>query len=88
MTKGAARRTGTGRKHPSLRAAWKRAGRKITVSGQPVNSFTLDEYAYDTAGESLTAGQVPEPGSLAWLALGGAGLLAWRQRQCQALGSI
>ena len=56
---------------------------ELTVSGEPNNTFTLDEYAYSTAGESLTAGQttVPEPGSLAWLAVGGAGLLAWRKRR-------
>ena len=56
---------------------------ELTVSGQPNDTFTLDEYAYGTAGESLTAGQttVPEPGSLALLAVGGAGLLAWRKRR-------
>lgn len=61
---------------------------ELTVSGEPDNAFTLDEYAFGTAGEQLTAGQiveaVPEPGSLALLAVGGAGLLAWRQRRATA----
>ena len=53
----------------------------VTTSGGLANTFTLNSYAYSTAGEQLTAGQVPEPGSLALLAVGGAGLLAWRQRR-------
>ncbi len=51
-----------------------------SVAGE---ALTLKSYAYTTAGEQITAGQtaVPEPGSLALLAAGGAGLLAWRQRR-------
>ena len=61
----------------------------VTVNGANAsNTFTLNSYAYTTAGEVITAGQtslaVPEPGSLGLLAVGGAGLLAWRQRRARA----
>ena len=59
----------------------------ITANGVGAgNSFTLNSYAYSTNGEILRAGQtaVPEPGSLALLAAGGAGLLAWRRRRAQS----
>lgn len=57
----------------------------ITADGTAAeNTFTLNSYAYTTDGEALTAGEVPEPGSLALLAVGGAGLLAWRQRRAKA----
>ncbi len=57
----------------------------VTANGTAANNtFTLNSYAYTTAGELLTAGEVPEPGSLALLAAGGAGLLAWRQRRARA----
>jgi hypothetical protein len=57
---------------------------EVTMAGSPGNNLTLDEYAFGTAGESLYAGEVPEPGSLGLLAVGGAGLLAWRQRRARA----
>ncbi len=54
---------------------------RITMdSGSPVNSFTVVDYAYGSPGENLSIGQVPEPGSLGLLALGGVGLIAWRKR--------
>ncbi|MBE7158245.1 MAG: PEP-CTERM sorting domain-containing protein [Rhodospirillales bacterium] len=61
----------------------------ITVAGVPGNEFTLNSYAYTTAGELITAGQtaVPEPGSLGLLALGGAGLVAWRKRRAKSAAS-
>jgi hypothetical protein len=48
------------------------------------NSFTLIDYAYGDVGDSIVAGEVPEPGSLGLLALGGIGLLAWRKRRRKA----
>jgi hypothetical protein len=51
------------------------------------NGFKLVDYAYADVGESITAGQTtsdeqpPIVGSLGWLALGGAGLIAWRQQR-------
>jgi hypothetical protein len=54
------------------------------------NDFWLVDYAYADPGEPIRAGQtssnemVPEEGSLAWLALGAAGLSAWRKRRSRA----
>ena len=55
------------------------------------HNFWLVDYAYADPGEPIRAGQtsssemVPEEeGSLGWLALGAAGLLAWRKRRSQA----
>ena len=40
---------------------------------------TVKDYAYETRpGVAVPAGAVPEPGTLGMLALGAAGLLAWR----------
>jgi hypothetical protein len=43
------------------------------------NTFTLIDYAFGDVGEAIATGQIPEPNSLAFLAFGGAGLLAWRK---------
>ncbi len=48
------------------------------------NSFTLIDYAFGDVGDSIVAGQIPEPGSLGLLALGGIGLLVWRKRRLKA----
>jgi hypothetical protein len=56
------------------------------------SSFWIVDYAYADPGEPIRAGQkssnemVPEEGSLGWLALGAAGLLAWRKRRSRAAG--
>jgi hypothetical protein len=43
------------------------------------NTFTLIDYAFADVGEAIATGQIPEPNSLAFLAFGAAGLLAWRK---------
>jgi PEP-CTERM motif-containing protein len=57
---------------------------RIDMSGVPLNSMTIIDYAFADPGEAILAGQIPEPGSLALLALGGAGLVAWRKRRAKA----
>jgi len=53
--------------------------------------FWLVDYAYADPGEPIRAGQtastemVPEEGSLGWLSLGAAGLLAWRKSRSRKL---
>ena len=62
---------------------------RITMAGPAHDNFFLLDYAYADPGESLRAGQTsedtlsdeqsPDQGSLGGLALGAAGLLAWRK---------
>jgi hypothetical protein len=71
---------------------------RISMLGDPFHPFRLVDYAYADPGEPILAGQkssnemvpeesndvIPQEGSLGWLALGAAGLLAWRKRRSQA----
>jgi MYXO-CTERM domain-containing protein len=67
---------------------------RVKMSGPPHHNFILFDYAYADPGERLRAGQTsegtsideqaPDQGSLGWLALGAAGLLAWRKSRSQA----
>jgi hypothetical protein len=64
---------------------------KMTTSFPHNHDFYLMDYAYADPGEPIRAGQtssnelVPEEGSLGWLALGAAGLLAWRKSRSRKL---
>jgi len=51
---------------------------RVTMDGAPLNSLTVEEFAFSTMGEAITVGQVPEPGSLGLLALGALGLMCTR----------
>jgi len=64
---------------------------RVWMSGHLENGFMVRDYAYADPGEPITAGQrsssdaqAPDQGSLGWLALGAAGLLAWRKSRSQA----
>jgi hypothetical protein len=60
---------------------------RIKISGPFAHYMTVMDYAWGDPGDTVLAGdsgqgavpQVPFSGSLGWLALGGAGLLAWRR---------
>jgi hypothetical protein len=57
---------------------------RVEMTGDTYNGITVTDWAYnDTDGASILVGQIPEPGSLGLLALGGAGLLAWRRKRAQ-----
>src|SRR5215831_2810800 len=63
---------------------------RIYVRRTFYDTFILEDYAYGDVGDRIRAGQIssnemaPEEGSLGWLALGAAGLLAWRKRRSRA----
>ena len=54
---------------------------RVNMGGAPLNSFTIVDFAFAGPNEPITAGQVPEPGSLGLLALGAGGLATWRRRR-------
>ncbi len=48
------------------------------------SALTVKDWAYNnTPGGGILIGQIPEPGTLGLLALGGLGLLAWRKKRAQ-----
>lgn len=60
---------------------------RVDMNGAPLNSFTVVDFAYADPGEAILTGQVsavPEPGSLACLAMGAVGTVAWRNRKKKA----
>ena len=57
---------------------------RINMFGAPDNHYTLIDYAWGDVGDTILTGQIPEPGSLALLAVGAAGLLAWRRQRAKA----
>lgn len=58
---------------------------RVNMNGSAnANTFTLIDYAFAAPGEQISTGQIPEPGTLAFLALGGVGLLAWRKWRAEA----
>lgn len=54
---------------------------RVSVENGSNAQLTIQDLAYENQGHSIAAGQVPEPGCLGLLAMGGAGLLAWRRRR-------
>jgi hypothetical protein len=58
---------------------------RVRMAGRPENAFKVSDFAYADPGEPITAGQTqsapdtPDEGSLGWLAVGALGLLAWRK---------
>jgi hypothetical protein len=71
--------------------AWIKVDFDIGTPGDPsTRKLTIGPAAYSTGGMAITAGEtssgkggepIPEPGTLATLALGAAGLYAWRRHR-------
>ena len=71
---------------------------RVLMKGHPENAFKVRDYAYADPGEPIKAGQissdemvpeetdaiVPQEGSLGALAMGAAGVLAWRKSRSRA----
>lgn len=56
---------------------------RLDMSGSPDNHYTMVDYAWGDVGDTILTGQIPEPGSLALLAVGAVGLLAWRKQRAK-----
>jgi PEP-CTERM motif len=56
----------------------------LNMNGSPLNSFSLVDFAWADPGENIVTGQIPEPGSIALLALGAVGLVVWRKQRAKA----
>ncbi len=59
---------------------------RVNMVGAPDNAYTIVDYAYADAGDTIKAGQtaVPEPGLLGMLALGAVGVSFWRRKRSEA----
>lgn len=53
---------------------------RMSVGDNATSDGAIVDWAYDDSGAAIAAGTVPEPGSLALLAMGATGLLALRRR--------
>ena len=54
------------------------------MNGSPDNSYTMVDYAWGDVGDTILTGQVPEPGSLALLAVGAVGLARLARQRAKA----
>ena len=63
---------------------------EVTLETGGDNPFTIERFAFGSAGEAVAVGQtvsVPEPSSLGLLALGAVGVLSTRRRKKTALAN-
>jgi hypothetical protein len=80
------------RTSPDLHYAWIRVSVVSDLSTATLPTcLVIHDWAYETqtgVGILTGAGAVPEPGTLQVVALGGAGLVAWRRRRLQAESAV